>query len=339
MVEFWKSAGFHLLERTSDGWLKVTEDFLRAYYSRPEIHPVEESCEFEHALFEKLMNNPFVDIRTQELTRIKDQDAAYNYQIVLGFRDHLLEHGTIEAAYMALFQKSAISTPPVFIDQMVHLIMRNILSEVSDPFVLRAAELFFREQVVTTSDGQLMLADREIVEMYAESGGFGGIGQLLNEAGTQMREVSLDILTDENKDIYWDRSDQFDTAIDFRFTQPASDAFGRVIDAWVGHFFRIETRVQAMRSIQDEKWSWHIGCDVESNHLLNALYNGENLEEQELRQIIGLYRMEFLDPQVLEERLVGKPVYLGLAMTKDAYFKMKPQNLLTNMPLRQNKAN
>ncbi len=334
MKEFWKSAGMHLVEKTPEGWLKVTEDYLRAYYSRPEIHPVEESCEHEHALFEKLMLHPFAEVKTAELTRIKDQDAAYNYQIILEFRNHLMAHGTIEAAYMALFRQSAISTPPVLIDQMVDLIVRNILSDVSNPFILRAAEIFFREQVVTTGDGQLMLADQEIVEMYSQSGGFGGLGQLLNEAGTPMPEVTLDILTESNCDIYWDRSDQFDTAIDFRFTQPASDAFGRVVDAWVKHFLGIDTRVQAMKSIQDERWSWHIGCDAQANHLLNALYNGEDLPEDDLNQIIALYRMEFLNPEEIEETLVGKPVYLGLAMTKDGRYKMKPQNLLTNMPLR-----
>lgn len=339
MAEFWKSAGLHLVEKSEEGWLRVTEDYCRAYFSRPEVHPVEDSCDHEHALFEKLMQEPFAKIRTQELTKIKDEDAAYNYQVVLGFRDHLIVHGTIEGAYLALFQKKAINTPPVFIDQMAHLILRNILSDTTDPFVLRAAELFFREQVVTTGDGQLMLADQEIVEMYSQSSGFGGLGQLLGEAGTPMREVSLDILTEENKDIYWARSDQFDTAIDFRFTQPASDALGRVIDAWIGHFLNVETRSQAMRSIQDERWSWHVGCDAEANRLLNALYNGETLIDEELAQIIALYRTEFLNPRELEDSMTGKPVYLGLAMTTENTFKMKPQNLLTNLPLRQNRNN
>lgn len=334
MTDFWKSAGLHLMTKTAEGWLQVTEDYLRAYYSRPEVHPIDESCEHEHALFDKLMQQPFSEVSTRELTAIKDEDAAYNYQIILGFRDHLVAHKTVEAAYMALFKKSAIATPPVFIDQMVHLILRNILSDVSDPFILRAAELFFREQVVTATDGQLMLADREIVDMHAQNGGFGNLGQLIKEAGTPLREVSLDILSNDNKDDYWARSDRFDMAIDFRFMQPASDAMGRVIDAWCNHFLGIDTETQAMKSIQDEQWSWHIGCDLESNRILNALYNGEEPEEEDLRQIIGLYRLNFLNPDVVEERLAGKPVYLGLAMTKDGYFKMKPQNLLTNMPLR-----
>ena len=47
MRDFWKSAGMHLLERDKQGWLAVTPDYLRAYLTRPEVHPVEESCEAE----------------------------------------------------------------------------------------------------------------------------------------------------------------------------------------------------------------------------------------------------------------------------------------------------
>ena len=68
--EFWKSAGLHLVERDERGWLKVTPDYLRAYFTRPEIHPVEGSCSSEHALFERLMNDPFCEIRNSEVMSI-----------------------------------------------------------------------------------------------------------------------------------------------------------------------------------------------------------------------------------------------------------------------------
>ena len=35
-------------------------------------------------------------------------------------------------------------TPPLFINQLVHVILRNALDGCEDAFVLRAAELFFR---------------------------------------------------------------------------------------------------------------------------------------------------------------------------------------------------
>ncbi len=334
MTEFWKSAGLHLVERDKNGWLRVTEDYLRAYFTRPEIHPVEESCAAEHALFEKLMDAPFAEVGEAELSAIKDSDAVDNYRVILRFRDHLAQSKTVEGAYAALFSGDTISIPPIFIDQMVHLTLGNILSEVDDPMRLRAAELFFREQMVTAGEDQLMLADAEIVEMQSESG-LGGLGQLLVESGTPMREVALDVMTEENKQEYWKRSDNFDMAIDFRFTQPAPDALGRVIEAWVAHFLQIRTRIQAVKSIRDEAWSWHVGCDAEATRILNALYNSEDVDEDDLFNILALYKMEFLDSADVMDSVRGKPVYLAVAMNADRKLVFKPQNLLTNLPLQR----
>jgi hypothetical protein len=308
---------------------------LRAYYTRPEIHPVAESSDAEHALFEKLMAAPFAAVARSELDAIKDHDAADNYRVVLRFRDHLVEHGTLEQAYANLFAGGSIAIPPVFIDQMVHLILRSILDGVTDPMQLRAAELFFREQAVTIGEDEVMLADREIVEMRAEDGGFGGLGQLLAESNAPIRDVTLDVMTEENKAQYWERSDRFDMAVDFRFTQPAPDALGRVIEAWILHFHQVRTRVQAVQSIRDERWSWHIGCDAEATRILNALYNGEDVSEAELYRILALYRLEFLNADYAMDSLKGKPIYLALAMNDEKKLVFKPQNLLTNLPLQR----
>lgn len=329
---FWKSAGYQLVERDERGWLSLTPDYLRAYFTRPEIHPVDDSCDNEHRLFEKLMADPFAAVSSSELEAIVDEDAADNYRIILRFRDHLVAYGTIEGAYAALFMGEPIRIPPVFIDQMVHLILRNILEDCSDPFQLRTAELFFREQAVMTGEEQLMLADQEIVEMRSEAG-FGSLGQLLAESGTPMREVSLDVMTEENCSLYWERSDQFDMAVDFRFTQPAQDAFGQVIQQWIHHFLKVETRITAVKSVKDEKWSWHVGCDAESTRIMNALYEGKTLSEDELYRLLALYRLEFIEYSEIMDTMRNKPVYLGLAMNADRKLVMKPQNLLTNLPL------
>ena len=330
----WKSAGLHLVERDRNGWLKVTPDLLRAYFTRPEIHPVEESCAAEHRLFERLMADPFATVEAEELVAIRDPDAAGNYRLVLGFRDHLASHGTIEGAYTALFSAGAITIPPVFIDQLAHLILAGMLENDLEPFHAKAAELLFRDQRVTVDNGQLMFADAEVIGMRSETGGLGGLGSLLMESGTPMREVALDILSEENAAGYWERADLFDFALDFRFTQPGPDALARIIEKWVRHFLRIEVRVQAMQSIRDERWTWHVGLDSEATRILNALYNGDNLAEEELDRIVGLFRLEFLEEADLVETMHGKPIYLGLAMRADGTLKMKPQNLLANLPLK-----
>ncbi|MEW5961936.1 MAG: DUF6352 family protein [Pseudomonadota bacterium] len=334
MPDFWKSAGMHLLERNADGWLAVTPDFVRAYLTRPEVHPVPESCAAEIRLHEALMADPFRPVDEAELGRLADRDAHDNYLAVLALRDALAASGTIEGAYLRLVRKPDRRVAPVFLDQLVHLIVRNILAATDDPMRLRAGELFFRSQSVSTEGGRIMLADEEMVEMHARSERESGIGQLLAATGTPMRSVSLDVLTRDNAAIYWPRSDRFDTVIDFRFEQPAPDAFARVVEGWLAHLARIEVKVEPRPRIDDDDWRWHIGLDREATRILNTLYEGKELAADDAAEIIALFRMRILDDHQVLERVKGKPVYLGLAMSASKRLKMKPQNLLTNLPLK-----
>lgn len=333
MPDFWKSAGMHLVERGPEGWLKVTPQLLLAYWTRPEVHPIETSCAEEVRLHEELLADPLMPVDEARLERLADPDAADNYRVVLAFREVLTAAGTIEGAYLKLARASNVTLPPVFIDQMVHLILRNILKDVRDPMRLRAAELFFREQTVSTDGGRLLLADEEIVEMHAKSGET-GLAQLLAETGTPMRTVELDVLDEDNKETYWNRSDRFDTVIDFRFEQPALDAFARVIEAWLMHLMHLEVRVEPRPKVEDTDWRWHIGLDREATRILNALYEGAPVGVEEMSRIVALFRMHIRDDRAVIDRVRGRPVYLGLAMTAGKRLKMKPQNLLTNLPLR-----
>ena len=334
MRDFWKSAGMHLLEPVPEGWLKVTPQFLLAYYTRPEMHPIDSSCAEEIRLHEELLADPFRPIEETRLRLIEDQDAADNYRVVLTLRDLLLEAGTIEGAYLKLMCSGHVAIPPVVVDQMVHLIVRNILKDATDPIRLRAGEIFFREQKVSTEGGRLLLADEEIVAMHATAGRETGLGQLLAGTGTAARTVELDVLDESNSDTYWARSDRFDTAIDFRFGQPAPDAFARVVEGWLWHLLKIEVRVEPRPRIDDADWRWHIGLDREATLILNALYEGQSLASDDMDRIIGLFRMRILDDRAVIDRVKGKSIYLALAMTANQRVKMKPQNLPTNLPLR-----
>jgi hypothetical protein len=323
----WKSAGQHLTHRLDNGWLAVSGDFLRAYYTRPEIHPVEESCAAEHALFERLMDDPFAAVSAKDLSSIADPDAAENYSVVLRFRDHLVAKGSIEAAYASLFAPGAPLIPPVFISQMAHLIMGNILMGESDAIVARAAELFFREQTATTSEERMMLADAEVVETRAQQ------TALVALSDPRRTEVGLEILNAEGAEDYWSRADHFDLALDFRFAEPGQDAFARLIERWIRHFLDMRVRVQPLQSVKDQRWSWHVGLDAEATRIMNALYEGEYLPQEGQGSIVALFRMEFLDYDRVLDRMRRKPAFLGLAVDAHNRIRMKPQNLLINLPL------
>ena len=52
-----------------------------------------------------------------------------------------------------------------------------------------------------------------------------------------------------------------------------------------------------------------------------------------MKRIVGLYRVDFRDPVVLRPEMAGTPVFLGMAVSPDNVLRMKPQNLLMNLPL------
>jgi len=334
-MDFWRTSGFHILERDANGRLQVTDDYCRAFWRRPEVGPVEESCDAERALHAEMLENPTALPDPKRLAAFADQDAADNFRVLSGFLRDLKAAGTLEDYYLALFRSGRVSIPPLFIDQMAHALTRNVLDGVANPLQARAGELFFRAQRTTIEDGAIMMADEDTVEMYSQTGGFGDLGRLLMEGQAALREVTLDVLTEENCDLYWDRSDRFDTVLDITFPRPGLDALCRVMEAWILHFLGLETRIHPVQSIRDEKWRWHIGLDTTSTAILNTLYNGEDVSEEQMSQLLSLFRLEIKDQALVLDDVAGKPVYLALAMDADERVQMKPQNLLVNLPLKR----
>ena len=308
----------------------MTDDFLRAYYLRPEIHPVEESGDGERRVHAALMEDPR---RSIDLAAIEDPDARDNYRIVLDFRRKLLEAGTVEGCYLALF-RAPIDIPPMFIDQLAHVVLRNVLDGTDDPLKLRAGELFFRDQKATIQDGHVLLADLETVEMHASGHRYGSIGRLIVEAQGELATADLDVLDRNNAALYWERESRHDTVISLTYGRPALDALCRVIEAWVFHFLKTEVRVTPIRKIDEERWAWHIGLDAESSELLNELWGGREIEQGRMRNILALFALEFADARAMRAEIRGRTVYLALA-AEDGVVKMKPQNLLLNLPVHE----
>src|SRR5262249_14687344 len=149
MKDFWLSCGHHLLDRDDNGALLVTDEFIKAYLARPELGPPDDSCMAERTLHAALLANPRREVTSSEIAAIADPDARENWTFMIEFRDRLLAHATIEAAYLDIVRRGAGNTPPLFINHLVQAILRNLLDGCEDAFVLRAAELFFRTQRLT----------------------------------------------------------------------------------------------------------------------------------------------------------------------------------------------
>ena len=85
--------------------------------------------------------------------------------------------------------------------------------------------------------------------------------------------------------------------------------------------------------MQDRDWRWFVGLDAEATRIGNALWQGEELDEELQARVLALFRLTFPDRSLVESRAAGFPVYLLLAMTPDRIVRMKPQNLITGLPL------
>ena len=280
------------------------------------------------------MQDPRRSVAKEELDLLREPDARDNYGLVLRFRDRLLQAGSVEGCYMNLF-KDAVDIPPLFIEQMTHVVLRNILDAGSDPLQLRAAELFFREQKATIQHGHALLADLETVQMHASGSQYGSLGRLIVEAQGATAKANLDVLDRANAALYWERESRYDTVISLTYGRAALDAFCRVMQIWIFHFLNVEMHIQPVRKIEEPRWAWHIGLDAESTAILNTLRSGEEVDAGRMRRILALFRMDFAEPEEMRRDIAGRPVYLALASDENDIVKMKPQNLLLNLPVNE----
>jgi hypothetical protein len=320
------------LRKGTDGRLVVTDDYLRLYYARPELAPVAESCGAERTLHASLLGRPRRAVADPEIEAVVDADARENYRVVLRFRDRMLAAATLDAFYFDLFRDD-IAVPPDFIHHTAQVILRGILDGANDGLEARAAELFFRKQRVSFNDGAIMLADDETVAMHANGGGFGNLGKLLEEGGTSPRTIELDVLDEASAGRYFERDERHDTVLSLNHGRPGCLALARVLERWIAHFHGVRAAVKPVREIPDDDWVWHVGLDAEATAMLNEIYNGGEVEEERMKRVIGLFRVDFRDSVVMRPEVAGAPVFLGLAATADGTLRMKPQNLLLNLPL------
>jgi hypothetical protein len=326
--DFWLSCGHHLLDRDADGRLLVTDEFLKAYLARPEIAPPPDACPAERSMHDTLLVNPRQPVTPFQIAAIADADARENWELVIAWRDHLLRHDTLEAAYLDIVRR-ALKFPHIFIGQVVRVILRNVLDGCDDAFVLRAAELFFRPQKLTLHEGSLVAADEEIVS------GLGAkpLSPLVSMLGLPAA-AEIDVLNDANADSYWERSDLFDMALDLTAGRRGLAALGDVIMRWVSHLLAIDVEIEPVTELRDVMLTWYLGLDSDATRIGDALWNGDDPDEATRARVVGLYRLNFTDPGDVIEKVRGESVYLMTAMTADKVLRLKPQNLVTGLPVR-----
>ena len=329
MRDFWLSCGHHLLDRDAGGGLLVTDEFLKAYLARPELALPPDACAAERALHARLLAAPRMPVAAGDIAAIVDADARENWQVMIAFRDHLLAHPTLEAAYAALARHGPGRTAPLFLNQLVHVILRNALDGCDDPFVLRAAELLFRPQRITLHEGSLLAADEEKIAGSNPA----PVSPLVAMLGIET-STSIDVLGADTAATYWDRSDSFDMALDLTAGRRGLSALATVLERFIAHLHGVAVDIAPLLEVREATLNWYVGLDAEGSRIGDMLWNGEALDDATRDRVVGLFRLQFRDPGVVDPKVAGEPVYLLLAMTADRTLRMKPQNLVGGLPIR-----
>jgi hypothetical protein len=326
--DFWLSCGHHLLDRDATGKLLVTDEFLKVYLARPELVPPPEACAAERQLHFALLNDPRQLVGASQLAAIADADARENWQMMIAWRDHLVRHRTLEAAYLEIVRRN-IRFPNVFIGQLVQAILRNVLDDCDDAFMLRAAEMFFRPQRLVVQKNSMVAVDEETQSSLVQQ----PQSPLLELLGLPA-SGEADMLNDATAASYWERSDRFDMAFDLTAGQRGLVALGDVFTRWLSHLLAIDVAIEPLTELRNARLSWYVGLSSDATRIGDTVWNGDDLDDAMRAQLVGLFRLTFRDPADMAEKVRGEPVYLLLAMAPDEVLRLKPQNLVTGLPIR-----
>src|SRR3984957_11858660 len=211
------------------GKLLVTDEFLKVYLARPELVPPPEACAAERKLHDAMLSDPRGLVAPSRIAAIADADARENWEVMIGWRDHLVKHRTLEAAYLDIVRHS-IRFPHILVGQLTQVILRNALDDCDDVFILRAAETFFRSQKLLVQDRAITAVDEETELLLGHHPRSPLVALLGLPAVTE-----VDMLNDTTADSYWERSDRFDMALDLTAGQRGLAALGEVVTRWLAH--------------------------------------------------------------------------------------------------------
>jgi hypothetical protein len=103
---------------------------------------------------------------------------------------------------------------------------------------------------------------------------------------------------------------------------------------WISHLLGVEIAIEPLTALRDAKLTWYVGLDAEATRMGDRLWHGETLDERTMPRVLALFRVTFADTGLIVDAIGREPVYLILAMTSDQRVRMKPQNLLTGLPIK-----
>jgi hypothetical protein len=256
-------------------------------------------------------------------------DTRENWQTMMAWRDHLVRYPSLEAAYLEIVRRN-IRFPDILICHLVQAILRNALDDCGDVFMLRAAEMFFRPQRLVLQEASIVAIDEE-TELSPGLRSLSPLSTLLGLVPT----TKIELLSDSTAESYWERSDRFDMALDLTTGRRGLIALGDVVARWLSHLLAIDVVAEPISELQSVTFNWYVGLSSDGTRIGDAIWNGDDLDDGARAQLVSLFRLKFEDPADVIENVRGEPLYLLLAMSADGALRLKPQNLIAGLPIRQ----
>ena len=335
MPDFWRSCGYRLLTTGTDGRLTLTDDFLRASLLRPELAPVPESCAAELALHDTLMAAPRGAVGDAELAALADPDIRENYAIWLRFRGRLTAAPSLEAAYAALF-RDGVDVPPLMVQQLTRgaaaasagrrrrsdarARRRDAVPAAEDRRARR-----WRRDGRRRADGRAAFDDRRLRQPRrapaAEPGAAADRRSRCPRRGK--------------------RAPPTGSATSATISRSASIADARrwprlcrVLERWIAHFLGVAVTIEPKREIDDERWVVARG----------PRRRGERAPQRSCTTASTSTRNEWAAfcvcsssgsriPPTCARTSPGVRSIWRWRWTPQSRLKLKPQNLLLNLPL------
>ncbi len=123
-------------------------------------------------------------------------------------------------------------------------------------------------------------------------------------------------------------------ALDLTGGRAGLSALAEAMQRWIAHVLGVEVTIEPLTELREAPLSWYVGLDAEATRIGDLLWNETDIDEAAMAGVIGLFALNFRDPSIVLDKVKGEPVYLILAMTADKTIRMKPQNLVTGLPIR-----
>jgi hypothetical protein len=156
------ATGYNLLDKTPDGHLVVTDDFLRSLLERPGPRPWPNRAKAKSRCTRRLLAQPRAELDVQQLAALSDDDARSNYGIWLRFRQRLLAHPRWRPTWPV--PGRGVDVPPVFVRSSRRSCCAIRWAVRLGPCRCRRETLFRPQRISVQEDGQVMAADEETVE-------------------------------------------------------------------------------------------------------------------------------------------------------------------------------